>query len=115
MPYDPNLPQAGTEIEAVQMRSQLNGLKDLIDAILTVNATAVDSTTTLPPGSPAQANVSVVGDTLQGEVTQAALDAAILGTSANTNAIGTLDTVFSDPAMEEIRAKINEMILNGRR
>ena len=32
MPYDPNIPQAGTEIDAVQMRGQLNGLKDLIDA-----------------------------------------------------------------------------------
>ena len=64
MPYDPNLPQAGTEIEAAQMRSQLNGLKDLIDAIASVNAATVDSTTTLPAGSPAVAGVSVVGDTL---------------------------------------------------
>ena len=201
MPYDPNLPQAGTEIDAVQMRSQLTGLKDLIDAIASVNAAEVDSTNTLPAGSPAVAGVSVVGETLHfifeiphgtdgtngsngsdgapgpqgspgsdgaigpqgpqgpqgdpggppgpqgppgndgmqgpqgndgpqgpqgnegnqgpqgppGEVTQAALDAAILGTSANTNAIGTLDTVFPDPALEEIRAKINEMILNGRK
>ena len=51
----------------------------------------------------------------QGEVTQAALDAAILGMSANPNAVGMLDTVFPDPALEEIRAKINELILNGRR
>ena len=35
MPFDPNIPQAGTEIDAVQMRSQLNGLKAIIDAILT--------------------------------------------------------------------------------
>ncbi len=64
MPYDPNLPQAGTEIEAAQMRSQLQGLKDLIDAILTVNAATVDTTNTLPPGSPAQASVNVIGSTL---------------------------------------------------
>ena len=31
--YDPTIPQANTEIEAVQMRSQLNGLKDMIDAV----------------------------------------------------------------------------------
>ena len=46
-----------------------------------------------------------------GEVTQAALDAAILGTSANTNAVGTLDTVFPDAALEEIRAKINSLVV----
>ena len=201
MPFDPNLPQALTMADAAQMRSQFNSLKALIDAIASVNAATVDSTTTLPAGSPAVAGVSVVGDTLHftfqlpqgmdgtngsngsdgamgpqgspgsdgapgpqgpqgpqgdpggppgpqgppgndgmqgpqgndgpqgpqgnegnqgpqgppGEVTQAALDAAILGTSANTNAIGTLDTVFPDPALEEIRAKINELILNGRR
>ena len=64
MPYDPNLPQAGTEIDAVQMRSQLTGLKDLIDALASVNAAAVDSTNTLPSGSPAQASVSVIGSTV---------------------------------------------------
>ena len=65
MPYDPNLPQAGTEIDAVQMRSQLHGLKDLIDAVASVNAAQVDTTTTLPSGSPATASVSVVGSTLR--------------------------------------------------
>ena len=33
MPFDPTLPQPGTEIDADQMRSQLNGLKALIDAV----------------------------------------------------------------------------------
>jgi hypothetical protein len=46
------------------MRSQLNGLKALIDAILTVSAAQVDSTDTLPQGSPATASVNVVGITL---------------------------------------------------
>ena len=32
MPFDPTKPQAGTEIDAVEMRGQLNGLKSLIDA-----------------------------------------------------------------------------------
>jgi hypothetical protein len=64
MSYDPNLPQAGTEIDAVQMRSQLNGLKDLIDAVPTVTAAQVDSTSTLPQGTPANATVNVVGHTL---------------------------------------------------
>jgi hypothetical protein len=32
MPFDPNLPQASTLADAAQMRGQLNGLKELIDA-----------------------------------------------------------------------------------
>jgi hypothetical protein len=62
--FDPNLPQEGTPLDAVQMRSQLNGLKAIIDAILTVSAAQVDGTTTLPPGTPANASVNVVGNTL---------------------------------------------------
>jgi len=63
--FDPNLPQENTPADAVQMRSQLNGLKDLIDAVPTLNAAQVNSTTTLPPGMPANASVNVVGNTLQ--------------------------------------------------
>jgi hypothetical protein len=62
--FDPNLPQEGTPLDAVQMRSQLNGLKAIIDAILTVSAAQVDGTTTLPPGTPANASVNVVGNNL---------------------------------------------------
>jgi len=62
--FDPNLPQASTEIDAVQMRSQLNGLKDLIDAIQTITAAQVDATNTLPPGSPAQVVLTLAGATL---------------------------------------------------
>jgi hypothetical protein len=29
--------------------------------------------------------------------------------------VGTLDTGFADPAVEALRLKLNEMILNGRR
>jgi hypothetical protein len=250
MPFDPNLPQENTPADAVQMRNQLNGLKAIIDAILTVTAAQVDSTTTLPQGSPANASVNVVGNTLHftfeipqgqeglpglvgpagppfaqavvdsvttlnpgdsatvsvsfdgsnvrfqfgiprgndgsqgqpgsngndggqgpqgppfaqavvdgvttldpgqaatvqtsfdgsnvrfqfgiprgsdgsngsdgsqgppGEISQAQLDSAISGTSANTNGVSTLDNGFADPDMEAIRQKVNEMILNGRR
>ena len=196
MPYDPNLPQAGTEIDAVQMRSQLNGLKDLIDAMASVNAATVDSTNTLPPGSPAQASVSVNGSTLHftfeipqgtdgtngshgsdgamgpqgspgsdgatgpqgpqgpqgdpggppgpqgppgndgmqgpqgndgapgpqgppGEVTQAALDAAITGTSANSNSVSTLGMVVTNPPtqseVQTLADKLDELILALRR
>jgi hypothetical protein len=62
--FDPSLPQAGTEIDAVQMRSQLNGLKALIDAIVTLTAAQIDGVNTVNPGDPASVIVSVIGNTL---------------------------------------------------
>ena len=55
-----------------------------------------------------------------GEATNAQLASAISGTSSNTNAVGTMDTPFTnDPPtladMELLRAKFNEMILAARR
>ncbi len=50
-----------------------------------------------------------------GEVSNAALDAAIGGTSSNSNGVGTLDTPFADPDDEALRGKVNEMQLAMRR
>lgn len=50
-----------------------------------------------------------------GEVSNADLTTAIQGTSPNTNAVETLDSAFTDPDLELLRGKLNEMILNGRR
>ena len=54
-----------------------------------------------------------------GEVTQAALDAAIAGTSANSNAVATLGLTVSDPPtqaeMQAIASKQDELILALRR
>lgn len=97
----------------------------------------VDSVTTLDPGQQATVGVSFDGSNVRftfgiprgsdgsngsdgsqgppGEVSQAQLDSAISGTSANTNGVSTLDSPFADPDMEAIRQKLNEMILNGRR
>ena len=93
----------------------------------------VDSVNTLPAGTPATVSVSFDGtlvhfmfglpagfDGAAGEVTNAALAAAVSGTSSNSNAVPTLDTAFgNDPPtladMEAVRAKINELILTLRR
>ncbi|MCX6856539.1 MAG: hypothetical protein NTV80_16730 [Verrucomicrobia bacterium] len=184
MSFDPNIPATNADATSAMFRSQFNGLKALIDAVPTLTAAQVDSTKTLPQGTPANASVSVIGNTLHfsfdlpqgqegtqgvmgaqgppfaqavvdavntvdantpaavsvsfdgsnvrftfdiprgfegaaGEVSQAQLDCAIDGTSANTNGIGTLDTAFADPPtladLEALRQKMNEMILNGRR
>jgi hypothetical protein len=62
--FDPTKPQAGTEIDAVEMRGQLNGLHDLITAIVEITAAQVDGVTTVNPTDPAAASVSVTGITL---------------------------------------------------
>ena len=67
-----------------------------------------------PPGSPGpQGNDGPPGP--PGEVTAAALATAIAGTSANSNAVGTLDTPFADPDAEALRQKLNELLLAMRR
>ena len=64
MPFDPNLPQENTLVDAAQMRAQLNGLKALIDALQGVSAAQVDAVATLPPGNPASVSVTLTGSTL---------------------------------------------------
>jgi hypothetical protein len=88
----------------------------------------VDGVNTLEPWENAAVDVAFDGSNVRftfgiprgndgapGEVSQQQLDDAISGTSANTNNVGTLDGVFSDPDMEALRQKLNELILNGRR
>src|SRR5947209_3789167 len=131
MAYDPNLPANGSPNSSAQMRGQLQGLKALIDAILTVSAAQVDGVNTVNPGDPANASVTVIGNTLRftfdlprgndggqgppGEVTNQQLSDAVADTSNNTNSVATLDSPFADPDSETLRQKVNEMILNGRR
>ena len=175
MPFDPNLPQELTPADAAQMRSQLNGLKALIDAVVTLTAAQVDGVTTLDPGLPANATVSVVGNTLHltfdiprgndgaqgpqgatgavgpqgpqgqpgdpggppgpagaegppgpqgpqgqpGEVSLTDLNNGLLNTlsqtSANTNAVATLDFPFADPDVEVLRQAFNALVQALRR
>ena len=88
----------------------------------------VDAVNTLAPGQPATVSVSFDGTHVHftfgipagvagadGEVTDAALAAAIAGTSNNSNAVATLDTPFADPDAEAMRQKLNELILAQRR
>lgn len=96
---------------------------------------AVDAVTTLNPGESATVTTGFDGSTVHfnfgiprgangadgapGEVSAGQLAAAVAGTSSNTNAVATLDTVFSDPPtiadLEAVRAKLNELILAQRR
>ena len=64
MPYDPSLPLPNSPLESQVIRDQLQALFNLINNIVTVTAAQVDGTTTLPQGSPANASVNVMGNTL---------------------------------------------------
>ena len=70
MPYDPTLPLNNAQVQAALLRTQFNGLKDLIDTIpvgppgqngsdgTSVTGAIIDGTNTLNPGNPAEASVS---------------------------------------------------------
>jgi len=70
MSFDPTYPPTNAEIESAPLRSQFNGLKDLIDAIpagppgqngndgTSVTGAVMDGVNTLNPGDAAQASVS---------------------------------------------------------
>ena len=120
MPYDPNFPPHGADLISAEFRGQFNGLKTLIDAV-----PAGPQGPQGPQGDPGgpQGPQGPQGDPgpqgATGEVSSAALASAIAGTSANTNAVATLDTAFTNDPLtladgELLRAKINEIILNGR-
>ena len=64
MPFDPAQPANNSALSSQVMRDQLNSLKAITDAIVQIIAAQVDGVTTLNPGDPASATVSVGGDTL---------------------------------------------------
>jgi hypothetical protein len=130
--FDPNLPQAGTEIDAVQMRSQLNGLKSIIDAVPTITSAQVDTVNTLPAGDPAEVSASVMADVLHltfgipqgqsglpGEVTLADMNAAIATTSSNSNAVTNFSELaegtYNQTQMQNLINKVDELINALRR
>jgi hypothetical protein len=153
MPFDPTYPQDLTPIDATPMRAQLNSLKALIDAIVTVTSAVIDGVTTLPPGSPVAVSVTVTGNELHftfdipegaqgpsgsdgsegpmgpegpqgpqglpGEVSSSQLDAAISGTSANSNSVDFLGSSAPpdyDPwLIQAMIDKQNELIAALRR
>ncbi len=93
MPYDPNLPQENTLIDAAQMRAQLQALNALIQA----RATPEYVTT----------------------AANAAQYAAIAASSSNSNAVATLgqfaDGGYSQSQMQDVINKLDELIQALRR
>ena len=138
MSFDPTKPSTGAPATSVELRSQLNALKALIDAVPGVTGATVDSVTI---GSGTSVNVSLVTGILHfdfflqpgppGEVTQAQLsndlsntaNQAMLNTlpqtSANSNNVALLSGTIGNPPtqaeVQENRDKINELIQALRR
>jgi hypothetical protein len=64
MAFNPSLPVNGSTIYAAELRGQFNGLNDKIDGIPGITSAVVDSVTTVGPGEPASATLSIVGTVL---------------------------------------------------
>ncbi len=144
MAFDPTKPQNGTDIDAVEIRDQLNGLKSLIDAVPAGPAgpagpvgpafsnIQIGSVTTGTPGSPAGAQVNVFGNNVElsftipagdtgapGEVSNSTLASEISGTARNPNSVAPIPfTVNNPPTQAELQAvvdKLNELIASLQR
>ncbi|MCX6838338.1 MAG: hypothetical protein NTX35_11080 [Verrucomicrobia bacterium] len=64
MPYDPQWPQNGQNIDADRFRGQFSSLIDLINQAGSITAVVVDSVATVPAADPASVNLSLSGSTL---------------------------------------------------
>lgn len=132
MPFDPTKPANNSPNSSAEMRSQLTGLKALIDSILTITDAQVDGVNTVPPGNPATVSLSVVGNTLHftfdlpqgevgpmGEVSSTDLSNAIAGTSNNSNGVSTLGQsaqgFYDQNQMQDVLNKLDELINALRR
>jgi len=98
MPFDPAKPAPGDDLDAVLVRNQLNALKALIDAQAATAATQAGQIASL----------------------QSQLNAAIAGTSSNSNAVATLGlTIVNNPPLQgdvqPIADKVDELINSLRR
>jgi len=132
MPFDPAKPANNAPNSSAEMRGQLTGLKALMDASQTITAAQVDGVNTVPPGSPANVSLSVIGNTLHfifdlpqgevgatGEVSANDLTNAISGTSNNSNNVSTLgmgaDGGYNPQQMQDLINKVDELINALRR
>ncbi len=140
MAFDPTIPQNGTDIDAVEIRTQLNGLKALIDAVPAgpagpqgpvgpaLASIQIASVTTGTPGTPAAASVNMNGNNAElsftipagetGGVSSTDVTNAIAneisGTARNPNTVSMLGISISNPPTQgELQAvldKVNELI-----
>ncbi len=106
--FNPNLPAANSLIQSTELRAQFNGLKELIDNIPAG-----------PPGEQGPAGSDggqgpPGNDGNPGEVTNATLAWAIVGTARNPATAAPLGLTVSDPPtaaeLQQVVNKIDELI-----
>src|SRR5438132_1203736 len=115
MPFDPNLPLSSVNVQSAVLRGQFNALNDKIDATLVgpqgpqgaqgeaggpqgPQGPQGDGGPQGPQGPPGEVTTAQLNDTANSVLATAAANS-----SANTNAIATLDTAFADPDSESLR------------
>ena len=126
MPFDPNQPQAGELIDAVQLRNQFNGLKTLIDNVPAgppgppgapgaqgppgpdgpAGAAGAEGATG-PQGPPGEVTTQQLSDAMNQAVYQATVTS-----SNNTNGVAVME---GTPDLSTIFDKVNELIMGLRR
>ena len=138
MPYDSNYPPDHAELTSAGFRNQFNGLMEVVTGTLIgpqgpqgpqgekgdqgdqgPQGDQGEKGDTGDPGGPQgpQGDNGDKGDPGDpGEVSNAQLDAAIAGTSANTNAVALINTSgITNPVQLMLAEKINEMLTAQRR
>ena len=116
MPFDPTKPAFGSPDSSAEMRAQLNGIKDLIDAV-----PAGPQGNPGPQGPPGVDGMPGAQGPpgMDGEVSSSALSSAIGGTSSNSDAVALLALAVSDPPtqaeMQSLANKLDELISALRR
>jgi hypothetical protein len=86
MPFNPNLPQEGTAVDAAEMRGQLNALKALIDAQAALIAAQEVRLAALETELPA------VADELR-----SAVSTGVAGCALNPSGVSQMVNTISDP------------------
>ena len=137
MAFDPTKPQNGTDLDAVEIRDQLNALKALIDAVPAGPAgpagpqgpvfasVQIGSVTTGAPGSAASASVNTFGNNVEISFTipegqpgsgvtmtdvDNAIAAEITGTARNPNTVSDLSLLPAPtPTQSDLIAVIDKL------
>ena len=120
MAYDPNLPAENTPLVSAEMRSQLQGLRDLIDTIPQGDpGPEGQAGEPGPPGPPGTDGLPgpegpAGPEGPPGEVSQQTLDEAIAGTAQNPLGVASLATIadsdYNQSQLQQVIDKVDELL-----
>jgi hypothetical protein len=102
MSFDPTQPANHSPLSSQVMRSQLNGLKALIDAIVSLTAAQIDGVTTLLPGEAASVGLTVIGNTLHFTFGIPRGDVGVQGQNGADGAVGPQGPPFAQAVVDAV-------------